>query len=95
MSEVRVTKWQRSDLHLAAKRGYLYKLRRVFAEEGYKDYNIKDQKGITPLFLAAGRGHVGICKEILLVTKDASPRWQQTGATPLLSILWLYQQPLD
>ena len=84
MSEVRVTDWQDSDLHIAALDGDLERLRQVFAEEGYEDYNIKDQGGITPLYLAAQKGHVDVCKEILSVTKDASPRWQQGGATPLI-----------
>ena len=61
-----------SDLHIAAIRGNLEKLRRVFAEEGYEDYNIKDQEGLTPLWLAAWKGHVDVCKEILSKTNNVT-----------------------
>ena len=53
MAEITVKDWRRSPIHIAAYRGKIDDLKRCFAEEGYPHYNIKDEKGFTPLFWAA------------------------------------------
>ena len=53
MAEITVKDWRRSPIHIAAYRGKIDDLKRVFAEEGYPHYNIKDEAGLTPLLLAA------------------------------------------
>ena len=67
-----ITDWQRSPLHLAAIRGYsLNRFRQIFAEEGYEHYNIKDQDGVTPLFLAAQEvGNISFLKNKLSLAKN-------------------------
>jgi hypothetical protein len=53
MAEIKVKDWKRSPIHIAANLGTIDDLKRVFAEEGYPHYNIKDEAGLTPLFFAA------------------------------------------
>ena len=53
MTDITVTDWRASPIHIAAKVGDIDKLKRCFAEEGYPHYNIKDKSGYTPLFWAA------------------------------------------
>ena len=55
MTDITVKDWKRSPIHIAAIRGEIDELKRVFAEKGYPHYNIKDKLGNTPLLLAAGR----------------------------------------
>ena len=53
MTDITVKDCNTSPIHIAAIRGKIDDLKRVFAEEGYPHYNIKDENGITPLFIAA------------------------------------------
>ena len=53
MTDIIVKDWKRSPIHIAAIRGEIDELKRVFAEKGYPHYNIKDEGGLTPLLLAA------------------------------------------
>ena len=53
MAEIKVKDYRRSPIHIAAIRGKIDDLKRIFAEDGYPHYNIKDEAGLTPLFFAA------------------------------------------
>ena len=53
MTDITVTNWKDSPIHRAAYVGDIDELKRIFAEEGYPHYNIKDEDGITPLHIAA------------------------------------------
>ena len=53
MTDITVTDWQDSPIHIAANDGDIDELKRIFAEEGYPHYNIRDKDGITPLLWAA------------------------------------------
>ena len=55
MAEIKVKNWKRSPIHIHAYQGKIDDLKRVFAEEGYPHYNIKDENGITPLLCAANK----------------------------------------
>ena len=53
MTDITVTDWRDSPIHIAAYFGDIDELKRCFGEEGYPHYNIKDELGYTPLFWAA------------------------------------------
>ena len=53
MTEITVTDWQKSPIHIAANVGDINELKRIFSEKGYPHYNIKDEAGFAPLYLAA------------------------------------------
>ena len=53
MADITVEDCNTSPIHIAAIRGEIDELKRVFAEKGYPHYNIKDEAGITPLYIAA------------------------------------------
>ena len=58
MTDTTLTDWQDcydSPLHDAAYEGDIDELKRIFAEEGYPHYNIRDKDGITPLLFAADK----------------------------------------
>ena len=55
MTDIKVKSCNTSPIHIAAIDGEIDDLKRVFSEERYPHYNIKDENGITPLLCAANK----------------------------------------
>ena len=71
-----------SNLHIAAQKGLKDKCLQYLRQN--QDPNLKDEKGYTPLLLAAQNGHTDVFKLISLKVKDGNPNPENDeGCTPL------------
>ena len=71
-----------SNLHIAAQKGLKNKCLQYLRQN--QDPNLKDERGYTPLLLAAQNGHTDVFKLISLKVKDGNPNPENDeGCTPL------------
>ena len=70
-----------SDLHQAARRGDLERVRELL--DAGADANQYDELGATPLHDAAWAGHAGVARLLIRHGADVNARHKEAGSTPL------------